>query len=80
MTLALAFGLAMLRHPRHARVDDEDDVGLREMRAGLEAEMHRMIGRQIEIGRERLHDRNGEILREIAERRNGFRASGRARR
>ena len=68
MTLVEAFGLAMRGNPRHAGVDHQHRVGLREVWPELEAAEHLMIGRKAEVGGKRLHHRESKILGEHRER------------
>ena len=61
MTLASLRGCMVARHPRHGAVDHDHHVGLRQERAGIVAEMHGMIGRQVHVARLGLHHRQARI-------------------
>ena len=54
-------------NPRDHAVEHDHDVGLLHPRAGLEAEMHGVVGRQVEVARLGLHDRDCEFVGELAE-------------
>ena len=58
---------AVRGNPRHHAVEHHDHVGLGDPRGSLEAEMHRVIGRQVEVARLGLHHRQRELIRERGE-------------
>ena len=60
--LAIGARRPLVGNPRHVAVDDQDQVGLLEIRIGFEAEMHRMIGRKAHIAWLALRHRNGKAL------------------
>ena len=77
-------GVAARRHrfgnPRHRRVEHQHDVGPRQQRLDVEAEIHRMIGRQVEVVRLALHHRQRELFGQRRERCEGFRRAAQCRR
>ena len=50
------------RNPGHDRVKHDDHVGLWQQAAGLEADMHGVLGREVEVARLALHHRQRERL------------------
>jgi hypothetical protein len=60
--------LVVARHPWHHALDDDHHVGLRQQRAGIVAEMHGMVGRQVHVARFGLHHRQRELLGECRQR------------
>ena len=69
-------GVAARRHrfgnPRHRRIEHQHDVGARQQRLDVEAEIHRMIGRQVEIVRLALRHRQRELFGQLSERGESF--------
>ncbi len=68
MTLASRAGDTDFGNPRHRRIEHHNDVGARQHRLDVEAEIHRMSGRKIEIVRFALHHRQRILLRERGQR------------
>ncbi len=67
MTLASLRGWMLRGIHGTGAVDHDHHVGLRQELAGVVAEMHGMIGRQVHVARFRLHHRDREFLRQRGE-------------
>ena len=61
--------MLQMRNPRHVGIEHDDQIGVGEQRARLEAEMHRVARRQADGARIMRDDRNGAALGEMRERR-----------
>ena len=66
---AAAGRMLQMRNPRHVGLEHDDQIGVGQQRAGLEAEMHRMARRQAHRARVVRNDRNGAAFGQALEQR-----------
>ena len=73
-------GIALRRQPRHVAIDHQDQVGLRQQGLRIPARGERMLGRQRQIARTVVDDRNGKGLGELLDGTRRFDAAAAVRR